>query len=265
MRLKINLFLAFAWLSAACGLSACATDQQVGGRPTHVSDTHQFAHQITVAQGTSNTNEKTIETCKPGVDVRSSDLCAQWKAADAAASSAWWAWLAGIVGTGGLLIAFGALWLARRANEIAGASAERQLRAYVLPGKISVEPPKDNEPIKIVMHIKNTGQTPASAVRWGAISGIYKNPVPDSMWKTITDFEASSYLAAGEEIHSTMISAPLTASLRSSLKSSNETLYIYGEVNYIDAFGRSRETRYRLRFKPEVGGFSPTSSGNDYT
>ncbi|MET0360737.1 MAG: hypothetical protein ABW048_03190, partial [Sphingobium sp.] len=68
--------------------------------------------------------------CRPGSDDRRSDLCAQWKAADAAERSADWTrntfWL-GLAGTaiGGLTLAAAAFaaWWAKRAAEEAAKSA----------------------------------------------------------------------------------------------------------------------------------------------
>ncbi|RZK03356.1 MAG: hypothetical protein EOO76_02875 [Novosphingobium sp.] len=83
--------------------------------------------------------------CARGDDQRSSDLCAQWKAADAARSAADATWLFGAVGTfiGGLTLA--AAWSAakwarkaaehtREGNEIAKRTFEGQVRPWVKVG-----------------------------------------------------------------------------------------------------------------------------------
>lgn len=93
--------------------------------------------------------------CKPGQDDRQSDLCAQWKAADAAAEAAKWSlwmlWISGfglIVGAGTLFAAWRAAHWAKLAadhtesgaNEAkrAADAAERELhnniRAWIKPG-----------------------------------------------------------------------------------------------------------------------------------
>jgi len=67
--------------------------------------------------------------CTPGQDNRNSDLCAQWKAADSASDSAWWAMASTIlaaVGTAGL---FWTLFYTRQALKLASDSARDQDRA----------------------------------------------------------------------------------------------------------------------------------------
>ncbi|RYG54952.1 hypothetical protein EON80_31335 [bacterium] len=96
-----------------------------------------------------------------------SDLCAQWKSANAAQDSAFWAqwgvWITGI-GIVGLLVTISqgrlALSRAREANDIARNNSERQLRAY-----ITIEPSGVNEAenglLAVPMNVINNGQTPA--------------------------------------------------------------------------------------------------------
>ncbi len=124
------------------------------------------------------------EPCDPPSNKRSSDLCAQWKAADAAKSAAQAAWWLG--GLGALIGAFtlAAAWAAARwakkaaietekgatAAEKAVAETQRigeaQTRAYLsvvacnvlfADGKPSLQPT-----------IRNCGQSPALEVRWQA-------------------------------------------------------------------------------------------------
>jgi hypothetical protein len=123
--------------------------------------------------------------CDAGKDDRRSDLCAQWKAADAAAESAWWTagmfWL-GVAGAaigGGTLLAAGfAAWYARRAwqeskrgadaaNE-ALVQAKHEARAWV---SVSVEGEKIARSFKAVrfyyrVTLRNTGGVVAENVRW---------------------------------------------------------------------------------------------------
>lgn len=62
--------------------------------------------------------------CNPGRDDRQSDLCAQWKAADAAAESAWWASATFWLGLVGLIVGSGTLFAAWRAAHWAKKAAE---------------------------------------------------------------------------------------------------------------------------------------------
>jgi hypothetical protein len=106
----------------------------------------------------------------------SAELCAQWKAADAAADSAWWAWVSGLVGLGSLAGVLIAIGLTYQSNRIARDTAKRQLRAY-----ISVEPKgvfarDDDGWILMPVAIKNSGQTPAKAVQIESWFGLVESP-----------------------------------------------------------------------------------------
>ena len=118
--------------------------------------------------------------CQPGQDKRESDLCAQWKAADAAADSAYWTFwtffiaLIGLVVGGGTLVA---AWLAARwakkaadftetgANAAKGAVeetrriGEAQVRAYL--SIVGAEAKHWDDEFEFRVLVKNTGQSPA--------------------------------------------------------------------------------------------------------
>jgi hypothetical protein len=98
------------------------------------------------------------------VDARTSDLCAQWKAADAAQDAAWWAKFSGLFGGLGLILTLGAVGAALHSNYIARDTARRQLRAYIGIDAASIEFVKageDGANRAIHVSIKNFGQTPA--------------------------------------------------------------------------------------------------------
>jgi hypothetical protein len=112
--------------------------------------------------------------CAKGVDNRDSELCAQWKAADAAKDAADWTqrgfWI-GIVGFLGLLttlyytrqavkVASEATNDARKALEIAERTADRQLSPYVYVERIEALD-FSAESLVVNIKIKNFGQTPA--------------------------------------------------------------------------------------------------------
>ena len=129
--------------------------------------------------------------CPDGAEDRNSDLCAQWKAADAAADSALWSWwmmLASFLGLGiggGTLIA---AWLAakyakdaarhtqRGANEAERAAdaaeasiaetiriGEAQTRAYLAISKVTARKVVDG--LRFDVTIRNAGQSPALDVQ----------------------------------------------------------------------------------------------------
>jgi hypothetical protein len=101
------------------------------------------------------------------------DLCAQWKAARAAESSALWTersfWAAG-VGIVGLLATlwfnFQAWEIARYANQIAQETGIAQTRAYLHIDEVRIVIKMENHPV-IRVKITNSGQSPATNVRYG--------------------------------------------------------------------------------------------------
>jgi hypothetical protein len=130
--------------------------------------------------------------CQVGVENRKSDLCAQWKAADAASDAAFWAHWSFILGLFGTLGLFATLYYTRKAVNLANetardaeealkiaarnadAAAEQvrvsektathQLRAYVGVESVSLEtelPTFSTSRNKVTVILKNFGQTPA--------------------------------------------------------------------------------------------------------
>lgn len=131
-----------------------------------------------------NNTPPTDEGCEKGRDDRSSDLCAQWKAADAASASVVWSersFYLGVVGAFfGLLTlaaAVAAAMFARKAaleaergSDAAAASVastrelgEAQIRAYLFLKGARYECSRDS--ITITLEIGNSGQSPANGVR----------------------------------------------------------------------------------------------------
>jgi hypothetical protein len=174
------------WLS----LAADTPKKAAAGEPSAASEeriAEAFNNLAAVVKGQAPSPQ--IETpCDPNDNIRSSDLCAQWKAADAAKSAASAAWWMGVIGA---LLGGATLWVAVRAAlwakkaalhteagskeaqraadaaerslEIAQDTAKRELRAYVSLLKATM--PKfvvDNDSIDVVMHVENSGSTPAN-------------------------------------------------------------------------------------------------------
>lgn len=139
-----------------------------------------FNRIATAIEGAAKPDEQNTE-CPKGNDRRSSDLCAQWYAADAARSAANAAWALGIIG--GLIAAltlFAAIHAARWAKkaaietERAGDAARdalahqiettnKQLRAYVSMGMPTLKKIRGDK-WGAYFPILNSGQTPATDV-----------------------------------------------------------------------------------------------------
>lgn len=126
-----------------------------------------------------STSDKTYNPpCFPGQDDRMSDLCAQWKAADAATSAARATWLFGFLGSGiGLLTFFAALYAALYAKEAAsetrrGAEAsegqlalarkldEIEVRPLIFPDRVTGQFVGTNR-IRSTVYLRNYGRMPA--------------------------------------------------------------------------------------------------------
>lgn len=226
-----------------------------GERPNPRAEREQAESQQSIARspsGIAATNNELAEgaqrlpkrePCGSGNYKRNDDLCAQWKAADAAADAAWWAqwgtWFSGISS----LLVLGALGLAYRANWIAKDSAERQLRAYI--SVKSVEKRFENNTLKVIITVVNSGQTPAHNVMLAKRLVILKTH-SDIPYVEIPSAPGSVIGPNGEFIMSdqvTIIDAP---------EGDIQTVFV-GKVSYMDAFNREKDTNICLRWIPGDG------------
>lgn len=168
-------------------LSLAAAQPQQGARQPQSGTSNDIAAALeNVAASLSRDNEASQhdQPCDQGRDNRKSDLCAQWKAADAAESTAKATWTFGYIGTLiGLLTlaaAGAAAWYARKAAihteesareaKRAADAAESQLehaqhtaRPYLSPlsETFTLNENEDGAIILAVFEFRNTGNTPA--------------------------------------------------------------------------------------------------------
>jgi hypothetical protein len=125
------------------------------------------------------------EGCKRGDDDRKSDLCAQWKAADAAYDSAWWtgatfytALIGLLLGSATMAAAIAAAIYAKRAAEATEATvkigeeaSERQFRPWLT---VKIDSPFRLHTVNGLpkfmgsVHIENVGHTPAVNISYVA-------------------------------------------------------------------------------------------------
>lgn len=184
--------------------------------------------------------------CKDGSDLRDSELCAQWKAVDAArdaATYAWWTLLVSAVGTG-LLV-----WTLRETR----ANARRELRAYVsvrvISTEIEVVPSKELR-FKQQTVAHNGGSTPAyDFVSFGHITAGPHDRISKELAKVIpiqkAALEGGSVIHAGEDLP--MISdkvSTLPISALDAVLNGAVDFYLFGTVSYRDTFGTRRRTDY---------------------
>jgi hypothetical protein len=188
------LAVAAAALSAAQGPNAVADKEQT----TAAHAEGNAAENVTAA------NDETAESaerlkyeaqCDPGDDKRYSDLCAQWKAADAAVDSAWWAARATWVGAVSGVLVLIALGFAFEANWISRDTAKRQLRAYVVARGIRLQVFEVGKPIKARITFFNCGQTPALELRSSFVPNF--GPVGETKPLAMPEGDAFGTLGAG--------------------------------------------------------------------
>jgi len=209
------------------------------------------------AKGCSDLNEK-----------RDSDLCAQWKSADAArdaAEYAFWSLIVGVIGTIALI------WTLLDTR----LSAIRQQRAYIRVDQRDgfIQPDK---PILIPLAIINYGSTPArKLVTWSA-TVVRKvgwdwsddpdaNPVKHRPTVGVTVHPGNPHLIQlGTE-------EPINRAVYNAIMSGQSAVYFRGVIDYKDVFGRWRKTTFQFEFHGSDRGNSQngllriSQSGNDAT
>lgn len=187
------------------------------------------------------------EQCDQGDDKRYSDLCAQWKAADAAADSAWWAAVGSFASAISALLVLVALYLAFRSNWIARDTAKRQLRAYLTFDSIEGEVYGSDWHFKLAW--KNAGQTPArevwTSVQWREVG----RPIhPDFAFpeKPATPGDGRAVVGPSQLIYATA-DEPITLDVKRRVAAKETFVYVWGFVDYRDAFGTQRRTEFASR------------------
>jgi len=150
-------------------------------------------------------------------------------------------------------------------NRIASETAESQLKAYVVIQSDSgmtylpPEEPDDKDLFIASVHVKNTGQTPAYKV--DSISGAlqapldYNGPFDYTLPGVTTD---RIVMAAGPGRDWTIeVSYEPNAQDFELIKKGDQTIFVFGTIKYVDAFGKKRCTNFRYRLGDLI-------EGNDY-
>ena len=181
----------------------------------------------------------------------SADLCAQWKAADAASDSAWWAWAAGIAGIVSTLGVVAALAIGWHSNWIVRDSAKRQLRAY-----LSIEPAGINAANgglhRVPINLVNSGQTPANNLTHAGdfliIEGDPRqfNPAVSGRITEETEVaDSDNSLGAGANRYTyASLEAELCKTFLDKIHRREAAIVHYGYVAYRDVFGSEHRTSF---------------------
>lgn len=194
-------------------------------------------------------SQKSVEKdsgCNKGKDKRDSDLCAQWKAADASADAADYTWITLWISTVGTLLLVWTLWETR-------ANARRELRAYIsvkIEGFEIIEVKPIGVRIKFKIKAHNGGATPAYSSNTFGTFEIHAKETAEKILKNVRSIEKSSMnggvvIHAGEDHFISMEPKIIIEnSAIESFGSSNACIYIFGVSTYIDTFGYFRRTDF---------------------
>ena len=144
-------------------------------------------------------------------------------------------------------------------------NGRRQLRAYVGPENMGIfegnmmsppQPARVNVP-GVAMLIKNCGQTPAyKVVSWAKIAVIAVNEETLALaLPPIMEQRFSNTLAAGGTFQKSLwFDRPLTPTEIADIANGVRAIYLYGRIEYQDAFKRRRFTNFRHHY---IGQFPP--------
>lgn len=192
--------------------------------------------------------------CERSRENRESDLCAQWKAADAARDAANWSLIAAglsAAGLAALLVTINqgriALSRAREANEIAKKSSERQLRAYLnIQDVYATGVWNGGEPV-VHYTIRNGGQTPARKVTIRVcLITAHKGdgrPRVEFLKGRIPVIDIAPGRDSKQSIPDN--AGPLTAGHWEHFLAGDWAFEIAGYISYRDVFGKFRRTIFR--------------------
>lgn len=202
--------------------------------------------------------------CPKGQDERQSDLCAQWKAADAAYDSAQWAkvqttigWIGLALGTVTMLAAIAAAMYAKRAAiatedavEIADVTSNRQLRAYVSVALKRLIIDDKNGIIDGEITITNGGSTPAYEIHHAGNICVLSDEEAEREFKEPVQrpVHGTPYVAmlpSGQSSRGQLLNHKIIGIedfLR--IKADAAKLYVFGYVSYADVLGHAHYTRF---------------------
>jgi hypothetical protein len=161
---------------------------------------------------------------------------------------------------------------AKRAVELSDRTAERQLRAYIFPSEqMTFDVAMGKQPRSEIL-VKNTGQTPASEViAWAGIT-VSNFPLDRELQRATPEYMKTAsrrVVGPGGSFKIAPVwNETITAQHMQMLENGTAAVFIWGEVTYVDVFGRSRKTGINGYFGGDTGlrsdGFTTTAiDGNE--
>lgn len=266
-------YLAFG-LSLALTFSASAQDgkngeQHPGQRQAEAKQTPAdppaapAAPAVTADKPQPQRNPETYgDPCKNPKYGSESDLCQQWRMAEAAEETADWTYgqmLATGIEAILLAIAIGVaswagFWAKRAAiataetAQIASDTAERQLRAYIHIKNPTITINEDKS-VEVNIPAHNAGQTPAHQMIWNVRAKIaarrpdpkIKNNIPSPDGETGVDLAGG-----GGANHPQTTTVPDIEKLQEAIAKDETGYFIYGTIKYRDIFDKGHVTKFLL-------------------
>jgi hypothetical protein len=159
-----------------------------------------------------------------------------------------------------LALATIALFLATRGLvKEAEDTSERQLRAYVgISNNEVINYTPDGLNPRIVLQVKNFGQTPATNLQYWANASFERHPNRPFRPEKIV-------LWPGDVFTPTIPMSPSAEDVEA-LKNERKMLHVYGKIEYTDAFRKQRRTTFHLIYTGKLldfGHLAIASDGND--
>jgi hypothetical protein len=162
------------------------------------------------------------------------------------------------ISTIGLWLATNRLWSAGERQLLhLGDTAERQLRAYVMPDHVMAKVMRIGHAPEVEVKLRNAGQTPAYNVSNSMTYGfrvVHDNRVPEFDWGTALLSKATVapngeffVLSGTEQLRA------ITQDGINAITNGKVVFVVWGEVRYTDAFGNQRTTKYKYILNAHSG------------
>ncbi len=156
--------------------------------------------------------------------------------------------------------------------DLARDTAKRQLRAYVtVNGVIRTKDPGDlnGQGFAVLVDIKNSGQTPArDSLQWARIE-IQEFPLTTHLPIHCLENPTKGILPPeAKNLAFPTFTRDLTTIEENAILANHTAIYVYGEIDYLDAFGDRHLTQFRFRCNGQgypLGMFKPDCEGNEAT
>ena len=264
---RIAIIAAFGWLSLAA--SSPPKKSATNNNAAPQDETTKAANTIATAVAKAEETPEKDRGCDQGKDERNSDLCAQWKAADAARDAAKYAFWSLWIGITGTVLLVWTLLETRKA-------AIREQRAYVRVEPAPSGSIEAGKPVCIPMNAINYGTTPA--VDLSIMSVAVVRP-PDWNWSNEPGFDGTAdQVRPRATLHpdspflfKVEMDGRLPKPIYESIMEGRAVVFARGTILYRDVFGKKRKTTFQIEFHgrdEEIDGgrrVRIASEGNDFT